>query len=107
MRASLVATLTVVLAGVPLVAPAANAGPPTCEGEKATIVGTTGPDTLEGTSKRDVMVGLAGDDVLYGRGGDKALSELAPLNPVTPYGESKIQVERALSALADDTFSPT
>jgi nucleoside-diphosphate-sugar epimerase len=35
---------------------------------------------------------------LYGRGGDKALSELAPLNPVTPYGESKIQVERALSA---------
>lgn len=44
---------------------------------------------------------------LYGRGGDKALSELAPLNPVTPYGESKIQVERALSALADDAFSPT
>jgi nucleoside-diphosphate-sugar epimerase len=44
---------------------------------------------------------------LYGRGGDKALSELAPLNPVTPYGESKIQVERALSTLADDTFSPT
>jgi nucleoside-diphosphate-sugar epimerase len=44
---------------------------------------------------------------LYGRGGDKALSELAPLNPVTPYGESKIQVERALAALADDTFSPT
>lgn len=44
---------------------------------------------------------------LYGRGGAKALSELAPLNPVTPYGESKIQVERALSALADDTFSPT
>ena len=44
---------------------------------------------------------------LYGRGGDKALSELARLNPVTPYGESKIQVERALAALADDTFSPT
>ncbi len=44
---------------------------------------------------------------LYGRGGDKALSELAPLNPVTPYGESKIQVERALAALADDRFSPT
>jgi nucleoside-diphosphate-sugar epimerase len=44
---------------------------------------------------------------LYGRGGDQALSEEAPLNPVTPYGESKIQVERALAALADDTFSPT
>ena len=26
---------------------------------------------------------------------------------MTPYGESKIQVERALAALADDTFSPT
>ena len=63
MRASWIAVLSVVLAGVPLVAPAATAGPPTCEGEKATIVGTTGPDTLEGTSKRDVIVGLAGDDV--------------------------------------------
>ena len=58
------------LAGVPLVAPAATAGPPTCEGEKATIVGTTGPDTMEGTPKRDVIVGLAGDDVIHGRGGN-------------------------------------
>lgn len=70
MRALLVATLSIVLAGVPLAAPAAQAGPPTCQGKSATIVGTTGPDTLEGTNKRDVIVGLAGDDVIYGRGGD-------------------------------------
>lgn len=43
---------------------------------------------------------------LYGRGGDEELHEGAVFNPVTPYGESKVQVEHALSALADDTFSP-
>jgi nucleoside-diphosphate-sugar epimerase len=43
---------------------------------------------------------------LYGRGGDQELHEGATFNPVTPYGESKVDVERALSALADDTFSP-
>jgi nucleoside-diphosphate-sugar epimerase len=29
------------------------------------------------------------------------------LFPVTPYGESKVEAERGLSKLADDTFSPT
>jgi nucleoside-diphosphate-sugar epimerase len=43
---------------------------------------------------------------LYGRGGDEELHEGASFNPVTPYGESKVDVERALSTLADDTFSP-
>ena len=43
---------------------------------------------------------------LYGRGGDEELHEGAPFDPVTPYGESKVDVERALSTLADDTFSP-
>lgn len=43
---------------------------------------------------------------LYGLGGDEELHEGAPFNPVTPYGESKVDVERALSTLADDTFSP-
>ncbi len=70
MRALVVATLSIVLAGVPLAAPAVHAAPPTCEGKSATIVGTSGADTLEGTSKRDVIVGLAGDDVINGRGGD-------------------------------------
>lgn len=45
---------------------------------------------------------------LYGAGvGDDLLDEDAAFNPVTPYGESKIQVEQALAGLADDEFSPT
>jgi nucleoside-diphosphate-sugar epimerase len=43
---------------------------------------------------------------LYGRGDDAELHEGAAFDPVTPYGESKVDVERALSTLADDTFSP-
>ncbi len=43
---------------------------------------------------------------LYGAGGDDLLDETAAFNPVTPYGESKIKVEQALSGLADDNFSP-
>ena len=43
---------------------------------------------------------------LYGKGGDQELDESAAFNPVTPYGESKVQVEQALAGLADDDFSP-
>jgi nucleoside-diphosphate-sugar epimerase len=43
---------------------------------------------------------------LYGAGGDAFLDETAAFNPVTPYGESKILVEQALSSLADDAFTP-
>lgn len=43
---------------------------------------------------------------LYGAGGDDFLDETAAFNPVTPYGESKILVEQALSSLADDAFTP-
>lgn len=42
----------------------------------------------------------------YGAGGDDLLDETAPCNPVTPYGESKFATERAVSQLADDTFTP-
>ena len=35
------------------------------------------------------------------------MAEDADLFPVTPYGETKVLAERELSALADDSFSPT
>ena len=44
---------------------------------------------------------------LYGAAGSDLVSEDAELNPVTPYGEAKVLAEQQLSALADDTFSPT
>jgi len=38
---------------------------------------------------------------------DDILGEDSKSNPVTPYGESKVFVERDLTKLADDNFSPT
>ena len=43
----------------------------------------------------------------YGASGDQILTEESAFNPVTPYGESKVLVERDVSALADGRFSPT
>lgn len=43
----------------------------------------------------------------YGAAGAEAiLTEDAAFNPVTPYGESKVFVERDVSQLADDDFTP-
>jgi nucleoside-diphosphate-sugar epimerase len=45
---------------------------------------------------------------LYGlSAGADFLTETASFNPVTPYGESKVLVEKDVSRLADDNFSPT
>jgi len=43
---------------------------------------------------------------LYGIAGDELVTEAAPFHPVTPYGESKVLVERDLAAMADARFSP-
>jgi nucleoside-diphosphate-sugar epimerase len=42
----------------------------------------------------------------YGASGDQFLTECAAFNPVTPYGQSKVNVELAVGPLADDNFSP-
>ena len=43
----------------------------------------------------------------YGAGVDDWLTEESEFNPVTPYGQSKVDVERSVSKLANDEFSPT
>lgn len=43
----------------------------------------------------------------YGAAGSDFIDESGQFNPVTPYGESKVLVERDLSDLAGDDFSPT
>jgi uncharacterized delta-60 repeat protein len=53
--------------------PATPARPSTCNGLRATIVGTPGRDRLRGTPRRDVIAGLGGADVLLGLGGNDVL----------------------------------
>src|SRR3984957_17652312 len=43
---------------------------------------------------------------LYGAAGSAGVAEDAEMFPVTPYGQSKVDAERALAELADDDFSP-
>jgi nucleoside-diphosphate-sugar epimerase len=44
---------------------------------------------------------------MYGAAeGDLALTEAAPLRPLTPYAESKVAAEEALNELAGDDFAP-
>jgi nucleoside-diphosphate-sugar epimerase len=42
----------------------------------------------------------------YGAAGDDLIDEQGDFNPVTPYGVSKVMVERDVSKLADDHFTP-
>jgi nucleoside-diphosphate-sugar epimerase len=43
----------------------------------------------------------------YGAAGNEYLDERAAFNPVTPYAESKVWVEKDVATFADETFSPT
>ena len=51
----------------------AQAASYTCNGYRATIVGTNGHNEIEGTSGRDVIVGLAGNDDIDGNGGNDVI----------------------------------
>jgi nucleoside-diphosphate-sugar epimerase len=42
----------------------------------------------------------------YGVAGEDFVTEASDLNPVTPYGVSKVRVEKDVTQLADDNFSP-
>lgn len=48
----------------------ARAATVTCNGVRATIVGTSRSDVIHGTSGRDVIAGLNGSDTIYGNGGN-------------------------------------
>lgn len=62
-----------------------------------------------GALAREAGVGrfvFASSCSLYGAAGQDAVSETAAFNPVTPYGQAKVDAERGLAALACDSFSP-
>jgi Ca2+-binding RTX toxin-like protein len=70
MNGSQRASLLVVLVILPILAATPSpAGRASCLGRPATIVGTSGNDTIWGTSRTDVIVAKAGNDTVNGLGG--------------------------------------
>ena len=49
---------------------------------------------------------FAGSCSVYGKGEKLDLDESDPLNPLTAYAQSKIETEEAVSAMANDSFTP-
>ena len=49
---------------------------------------------------------FSGSCSVYGKGEKLDLAEDAPLNPLTAYAQSKIETERAIAALASESFTP-
>jgi Ca2+-binding RTX toxin-like protein len=45
----------------------------TCDGKKATLIGSSGKDAIKGTKKRDVIDTLGGSDTVSGGGGNDVL----------------------------------
>ncbi|HEV3339720.1 MAG TPA: SDR family oxidoreductase [Pirellulales bacterium] len=43
---------------------------------------------------------------MYGSAGETVLTEAAELQPITPYGQSKVLADREIALLANDDFSP-
>ncbi|MCZ6461866.1 MAG: NAD(P)-dependent oxidoreductase [Actinobacteria bacterium] len=65
--------------------------------------------TQLGRAAREAGVGrllFSSSCSVYGASPGALIDESAPLNPVTPYGWSKIHAEEDLSALATDEFAP-
>ena len=61
------------VAALAVVPPSSASGQPTCRGLAATIIGTSGADTLRGTPGADVIVGRGGNDRLLGLAGDDVM----------------------------------
>jgi hypothetical protein len=62
------------LASDPEAAPrAAAARRPTCNGLRATIVGSNRSEVIRGTARADVIVALGGNDTVYGGGGNDTI----------------------------------
>lgn len=62
-----------------------------CNGRKATIVGTSGDDTLNGTDGQDVIMGFGGDDRINGYG-DKDVICAGPGNDIVDGGDGDDEI---------------